>query len=78
MQLPVDTSAVNFVSAGAAESNIDVDTTLPMIYANGSTLMGVDPFNMGEGGTPDVISVKIPGQVRGSGHDTNLREVVGN
>ena len=62
MRLPVDISVVSFVSAGPAEPSLDFTTKQQRTDVNGVPLNRVDLFAVGEGGTKDVITVKVPGQ----------------
>jgi hypothetical protein len=73
MRLPVDTSVVNFVSAGPAEPSLDFTTKQQRTDINGVPLNRVDLFAVGDGGTKDVISVKVPGEVRGLGVFTPVK-----
>jgi hypothetical protein len=73
MRLPVDTSVVSFVSAGPAEPSIDFDTKQQKTDANGIPVNRVDLFAVGEGGTKDVITVKVPGEVRNLGQFTPVK-----
>jgi hypothetical protein len=73
MRLPVDTSVVSFVSAGPAEPSLDFTTKQQRTDAKGVPLHRVDLFAVGEGGTKDVITVKVPGEVRGLGQFTPVK-----
>jgi hypothetical protein len=59
MRLPVDTSVVHFVSAGPSEPVIDFDTKQPKTDANGVAVNQVHLFVVGDGGTREVITVKV-------------------
>jgi hypothetical protein len=73
MRLPVDTSVVHFVSAGPAEPQIDFDTKVQKIDANGVPVNQVHLFVVGDGGTREVITVKVSGEVRGLGQFTPVK-----
>ena len=73
MRLPVDTSVVHFVSAGPAEPSIDFDTKQPKTDAKGVAINQVHLFVVGDGGTREVISVKVSGDVKGLGQFTPVR-----
>ena len=63
MRLPVDTSVVHFVSAGPAEPSLDFDTKQQKLDANGVAVNQVHLFVVGDGGTREVITVKVSGEV---------------
>jgi hypothetical protein len=73
MRLPVDTSVVSFVSAGPAEPSIDFDTKQQKTDADGVPVNKVDLFAVGQGSIKDVITVKVPGEVRGLGQFTPVK-----
>ena len=73
MRLPVDTSVVHFVSAGPAEPSVDFDTKQQKTDAKGVPVNRVDLFAVGEGGTKDVITVKVSGEIRGLGQFTPVK-----
>ena len=73
MRLPVDTSVVHFVSAGPAEPSVDFDTKQQKIDANGVAVNQVHLFVVGDGGTREVITVKVSGEVRGLGQFTPVK-----
>ena len=73
MRLPVDTSVVSFVSAGPAEPSIDFETKQQKTDAKGVPVNRVDLFAVGEGGTKDVITVKVSGEIRGLGQFTPVK-----
>lgn len=72
MRLPVDTSAVNFVTAGPAEPAIDFDTKLQKADENGQPIFNVHLFCVGAGGR-DAITVKVVGEPKGIGQFTPVR-----
>lgn len=71
MRLPVDTSAVNFVTAGAAEPAVDFDTKAQKTD-DGQPVFNVHLFALG-GGSRDVITVKVTGTPKGLGEFTPVR-----
>ena len=73
MRLPVDTTVTHFVSAGPSEPVTDFDTKVQKIDPNGVALNQVHLFVVGDGGTREVITVKIPGEVRGLGQFTPVK-----
>ena len=73
MRLPVDTSVVHFVSAGPAEPSIDFDTKQQKTDAKGVAINQVHLFVVGDGGTREVITVKVSGEVRGLGQFTPVK-----
>jgi hypothetical protein len=73
MRLPVDTSVTHFVSAGPSEPVVDFDTKQPKVDPNGVAVNQVHLFVVGDGGTREVISVKISGEVRGLGQFTPVK-----
>ena len=72
MRLPVDTSVVSFVSAGAAEPTLDFDTKQQKTDAKGVAINQVHLFVVGEG-TREVITVKFSGEARGLGQFTPVK-----
>jgi len=73
MRLPVDTNVVHFVSAGPAEASIDFDTKAQKTDAKGVAINQVHLFVVGDGGTREVITVKVAGEVRGLGQFTPVK-----
>jgi hypothetical protein len=73
MRIPVDTSVSHFVSAGPPEPVIDFDSKQPKTDDKGVALNQVHLFFVGEGGTREVITVKIWGEVRGLGLFTPVK-----
>ncbi|MGH8997651.1 MAG: hypothetical protein ACRDYB_16775 [Acidimicrobiales bacterium] len=71
MRLPVDTSAVNFVTAGPAEPALDFDTKAQKTD-DGQPVFNVHLFALG-GGSRDVITVKLTGTPKGLGEFTPVR-----
>ena len=66
MRLPVDTSALNFVSAGAPEPAIDFGTKAQKTDDNG---LGINQVH----GTREVITVKVAGELKGIGEFTPVK-----
>jgi hypothetical protein len=75
MRLPVDTNVVHFVSAGPAEPAIDFDTKAQKTDAKGVAVNQVHLFVVGDGGTREVITVKVAGEVRGLGQFTPVKVI---
>ena len=73
MKLPVDTSVTHFVSAGPSEPVIDFDTKQPKVDPNGVAVNQVHLFVVGDGGTREVIAVKVSGEIRGLGLFTPVK-----
>ncbi len=72
MRLPIDTSAIGFVTAGAPEPDIDYDTKNPKTDESGQALYRVHLFALGAGGR-DVITVKVAGEPKGLSEFTPVR-----
>jgi hypothetical protein len=72
MRLPVDTSAVSFVTAGPAEPAIDFDWKQQKLDESGQPVFNVHLFSVGAGGR-DVITVKVSGEPKGIGQFTPVR-----
>src|ERR1700730_14246478 len=72
MRLPVDTSAVSFVTAGPAEPALDFDTKQQKTDENGQLVFNVYLFAVGASGR-DVITVKVVGEPKGIGQFTPVR-----
>ena len=72
MRLPVDTSAVNFVSAGPPEPAIDFGTKAQKTDDKGLGINQVHLFVVG-GGTREVITVKVAGELKGIGEFTPVK-----
>jgi hypothetical protein len=68
MRLPVDTSAVNFVSAGQPEPAIEYGTKVQETDDKG---LGVNKVH--RGGTREVITVKVAGELKGIGEFTPVK-----
>ena len=76
MRLPIDTSAVSFISAGAPEPAVDFDTKAQKVEG-GLPIYNVHLLAVGAGGR-DVITVKVAGEPKGIGEFTpvKVRELV--
>lgn len=72
MRLPVDTSAVSFVSAGAATPSVDFETKAPRTDEHGQALYEVELFALG-GGAKDRIKVRVVGEPKGLGDFTPVK-----
>ena len=66
MKMPIDTSAIRFVSAGAPEPVLDYETRTQKVDMNGKPLFNVHLFGITET-SRDSISVKVPGELDGFG-----------
>lgn len=72
MRLPVDTAAVNFVSAGPPEPAVEFDTRAQKVDETGRPIFQVHLFAIGAGNR-DVITVKIAGEPKGIGEFTPVK-----
>jgi hypothetical protein len=72
MRLPVDTSAVSFVSAGPPEPAVDFDTKAQKTDDKGQGINQVHLFVVGAG-TREIITVKVAGDIKGAGEFTPVR-----
>lgn len=72
MRLPIDTTAVRFVSAGAAEVDVDFATKAAKTDETGRTIYKVNLFAVGAGGH-DIVTVKVAGEPKGLGEFTPVR-----
>lgn len=77
MRLPIDTSGLTFLCAGAAEPVVDFETKQPKIDETGVPLFAVQLVALAEGGA-EVISVKIVGEPKGvsSGQSVKVADLV--
>jgi len=64
MRLPIDTAAVQFVSAGPAEPVLDFETRAPKLDANGRAVFNVHLFVISPD-SYDTLSVKVAGEPKG-------------
>lgn len=72
MRLPIDTVAVQFMSAGLAEPVLDFETRAPKLDANGLAVYSVHLFAI----SPDsygTLTVKVAGEPRGVGNFTPVK-----
>jgi hypothetical protein len=72
MRIPVDTSAVSFVSAGPPEAAVDFDTKVQKTDDKGLPIIAVHLFVVGAG-TREVITVKVAGEIKGLGDFTPVK-----
>ena len=61
MRLPIDTSGMSFVVAGAVEPVRDFESKQPRTDENGSPLFAVPLMVLGDN-QPEIISVKLAGE----------------
>ena len=61
MKMPIDTSAIEFVSAGPPDPVLDYETRTQKVDMNGKPLFNVQLFGITET-SRDSISVKVPGK----------------
>jgi hypothetical protein len=73
MRLPVDTSVVSFVSAGPSEPAVEFDTKQQKTDDKGLPINQVHLFVVGDGGTREIITVKVPGEIKGLGQFTPVK-----
>jgi len=72
MRLPIDTSAMGFIAAGAPEPVLDYTTRRPKTDANGEPLFAIKVMAMADGAA-EVVTVKVPGEPKGVTAGTQLR-----
>ena len=72
MRLPIDTVAVRFVTAGAAEPVLDFETRAHRVVVDGVPIYNVHLFAVGSGGR-DSITVKVSGEPKGIGEFTPVK-----
>jgi hypothetical protein len=72
MKMPIDTSAIQFVSAGPADPVLDFETRTQKVDQNGKPLFNVHLFGITET-SRDSISVKVPGEPKGLGNFTPVK-----
>lgn len=77
MRLPIDTSAMAFVVAGAAEPVRDFESKQPKVDENGVPLFSVALMVLGDS-QPEIIAVKLSGQPAGvtPGQPAKVTELV--
>jgi hypothetical protein len=72
MRLPIDTVAVQFMSAGPAEPVVDFDTKAPKTDSNGQPLYSVHLFAISSD-SYDTLTVKVAGEPKGIGNFTPVK-----
>ena len=72
MRLPIDTTAVRFITAGPAEPVLDFETRIQRADVDGVPLYNVHLFAVGNG-SRDSITVKIAGEPKGLGEFTPVK-----
>lgn len=72
MRLPIDTVAVRFVTAGAAEPVLDFETRAHRVDVDGVPIYNVHLFAAASGGR-DSITVKVSGEPKGIGEFTPVK-----
>jgi hypothetical protein len=72
MRIPVDTIALKCVAAGPPEPAIDFDTKAQKVDDKGQAINQVHLFVVG-GGTREVITVKVAGDIKGIGELTPVK-----
>lgn len=72
MRLPIDTVAVQFMSAGPAEPVLDFETRAPKLDANGLAVYSVHLFAISPD-SYDTLSVKVAGEPKGVGNFTPVK-----
>ena len=72
MKMPIDTSAIQFVSAGPADPVLDYETRTQKVDQNGKPLFNVHLFGITET-SRDSISVTVPGEPKGLGKFTPVK-----
>lgn len=72
MRLPIDTSAMVFIAAGAAEAVLDYENRRPKTDPNGEPMFAIKVMALADGDA-DVITVKVPGDPKGVTTGTQLR-----
>ena len=74
MKLPIDTSGITFIAAGAPEAAVDYDTKAAKVDESGQAIFGVQVVALSDGGA-EVISVKVAGAPKGVSQGTALKLV---
>ena len=72
MKMPIDTSAIRFVSAGAPEPVLDYETRAQKLDQNGKPLFQVHLFGITET-SRDAIPIKVVGEPKGLGDFTPVK-----
>jgi hypothetical protein len=74
MKLPIDTSGITFIAAGAPEAAVDYDTKAAKVDESGQPIFGVQVVALSDGGA-EVISVKVAGAPKGVSQGTAVKLV---
>ncbi|MHB8506491.1 MAG: hypothetical protein ACYDEN_12365 [Acidimicrobiales bacterium] len=74
MRLPIDTTAMGFIAAGAPAPVLEFDTGRPKVDPNGLPLFAVGLMAMADGAA-EVITVKCAGEPQGMTAGVALRVV---
>jgi hypothetical protein len=64
VKLPIDTTGMTFLAAGAPEPVLDYDSKAAKVDENGQAIFGLQLVVLADGGA-EVISVKVSGQPKG-------------
>ena len=72
MRLPIDTVAVQFMSAGPAEPVLDFETKAPRLDGNGQPLYSVHLFAISPD-SYDTLTVKVASEPKGIGNFTPVK-----
>lgn len=72
MRLPIDTVAVQFMSASSPEAVLDFDTKTPKLDANGQAFYSVHLFVISPD-SYDTLAVEMVGEPKGVGNFTPVK-----
>lgn len=72
MKLPIDTSAITFLAASAAEPVLDYDSKSPKVDESGQAVFSVQLVALTDGGA-EVLSVKVSGEPKGVSQGATVR-----
>ena len=72
MRLPIDTVAVQFMSAGPAEPVLDFETKAPRLDGNGQPLYSVHLFAISPD-SYDTLTVTVASEPKGIGNFTSVK-----
>ena len=72
MRLPIDTVAVQFMTAGPAEPVLDFDTKAPRLDGSGQPLYSVHLFAISPD-SYDTLTVKVAGEPKGINNFTPVK-----
>ena len=72
MRLPIDTVAVQFMSAGLPEPVLDFETRAPKLDANGQPIFSVHLFAISPD-SYDTLTVKVASEPKGVGNFTPVK-----